>query len=205
MADRRLVRLAAGLLAGALLAGLAGCSKADLAEEGFNGSEVTNAWAVPLTPLEDTEGATYSFTEQTTKPLTLVFFGYTNCPDICSMVMANITSALARLDEDDQEQIDVVFVTTDPARDDAAALTRYLAAFDERYTGLTGSLADIKAVAKDFHVFLEKGIKLPSGGYEVVHDDHVFAVNADDEVPLLWNRDTQPAQLAADLDLLLHP
>jgi protein SCO1 len=205
VADRVLLRIAAGLLSGLLLAGLAGCAKADLADEGFNGSEVKNAWAVPLTLLEDTEGAAYSFAEQTTKPLTLVFFGYTNCPDICSMVMANITSALTRLDADDQAKVDVVFVTTDPARDDAAALTRYLRAFDDGYTGLTGSLADIEEVAKAFHVFLEKGTKLPSGGYEVVHDDHVFAVNVDDEVPLLWNRDTPPAQLAADLDLLLHP
>ena len=50
-------------------------------------------------PLTDTDGASYSLADETDKPLTLLFFGYTNCPDICQMVMANIASALARLDD----------------------------------------------------------------------------------------------------------
>jgi protein SCO1/2 len=202
VAERRRGGWAAALLATVVL--LTGCGQTENTGPGLTGTPIQNAWAVPATPLRDTAGAPYSFREQTDKPLTLVFFGYTNCPDICSIVMANITSALARLD-DDRDKVDVVFVTTDPARDDAEALERYLGAFDESYTGLTGSLAEIKKVAEAFHVHLEKGIKLPSGGYEVVHDDHVFAVDAQDEVPVLWQRETQPKYLANDIDLLLHP
>jgi protein SCO1/2 len=205
VADRHLpvVRLTALLLTGVLA--LTGCASApDLADEGFNGTEIKNAWAAPDLALRSADGAAYSLTEQTTKPLTLVFFGYTNCPDICSMVMANITSALARLDEADREKVDVTFVTTDPARDDAAALERYLGAFDDSYVGLTGPMADVREVARAFFIHFAQGRKLPSGGYELEHDDHVFVVDGDDRIPLLWQRDTSPEQLAADLQLLLE-
>lgn len=195
------VRGWAGLLATAVL--LTGCAKSDLATQGFNGSELKDAWTVPGTGLRDTDGAAYSLAADTDKPVTLVFFGYTNCPDICSMVLANLTGALARLDDGERERVDVVFVTTDPARDDAAALRRYLDAFDEDYVGLTGPMPEITAVAEGFHVFFENAEKLPTGGYDVVHDDHVFVVDEADEVPLLWSRETSQAQYAADLQLLL--
>jgi len=207
VAERRRGVLGATVLGAAVLVGMlvAGCAKAEVTGAELTGTPIQNAWAVPTTTLHDTNGAPYSFGEQTDKPLTLVFFGYTRCPDICGQVMANITQALHRLDEDDRAKVDVVFVTTDPARDDAEALDRYLGAYDPSYTGLTGPLADIRRVAEGFHVHLEKGTRLPSGGYEVVHDDHVFAVDADDEVPILWQRETSGATLAHDLDLLLHP
>jgi protein SCO1/2 len=200
--DRR--RLAAALACAALL--LTGCAKApSVAQEGFNGSEPSKPYAVPATQLRDTDGAAYSLTKQTTKPVTLVFFGFTNCPDICSMVMANITQSLLRLDKDDRNQVDVVFVTTDPARDDEKTLRRYLDAFDKGFIGLTGKLGDIVGVATAFHVFMEREAKLPTGGYDVTHTTHVFAVDSADEIPVLWSRETSPAQLAADLHLLLHP
>ncbi len=198
-----MVRLTALLLTGVLA--LTACASAPKpVDEGFNGTEVKNAWSAPATQLRTTDDAAYSFTEQTTKPLTLVFFGYTNCPDICSRVMATITAALARLDEDDRGRVDVAFVTTDPARDDAKALERYLGAYDEDYIGLTTTMQSLTAVAKGFYVYFEKGRKLPGGGYELIHEDRVFLVDSEDEVPLFWQKETTDAQLAADLQLLLE-
>lgn len=201
MAERRL----AVALAGVLLA-VTGCASAsdDAGEGELRGSPINDPWPAPATELRDAGGAAYSFTEQTDKPLTLVFFGYTNCPEICSQVMANVTTALVRLDEDQRQDVEVVFVTTDPARDDAASLTRYLGAFDEDYVGLTGDLADIEQVAQDFHVFFAEGRRLRSGGYDVLHDDHVFVVDAADEIPLFWRRTVAPADIAADLQTLLE-
>ena len=202
MPDRR--RLAAALACAALV--LSACSESPSAADGsFNGSRPSTAYAAPATALRDTDGAAYSLTEQTTKPVTLVFFGFTNCPDICNLVMANITSGLLRLDEQDREKVDVVFVTTDPARDDEPALRRYLDAFNDRFIGLTGSLDDIVDIGTAFKVYMKREPKLPTGGYNVSHTTHFFAVDAHDQVPVLWSADTTPAQLADDLHLLLHP
>jgi protein SCO1/2 len=196
------------VLAAALLL-LAGCSSAsggssdDGDGDGLHGTRLGQPYAAPAAPLTDTEGAAYSLTDQTDKPLTLVFFGYTNCPDICQMVMANIASALTRLDADEQKRVDVAYVTTDPARDDEATLRDYLARFGDGLVGLTGTMPQILDVGESFHIYIDKGPKLASGGYEVTHDTHVFAIDADDEVPVLWNADTSAADLADDISTLL--
>ena len=104
---------------------------------------LTEPYVVPATPLTDTDGAPYSLADSTDKRLTLVFFGYTHCPDICQVVMQTLASAMTRLDDADREQVDVVFVTTDPARDDEAALRDYLDRFDPAFIGLTGPLPTI--------------------------------------------------------------
>ena len=136
------------------------------------------------------------------RPLTLLFFGYTNCPDICQMVMANIASALARLDEAERAEVDVVFVTTDPARDDEKILRAYLSRFGDGLTGLTGDLDTIVDVAASFGVHMEHETKLPTGGYDVSHSTNVFAIDADDEAPVTWRAETSPADLATDITTL---
>ena len=100
---------------------LAGCGD-DAVGRGpsFHGAVLDEPYVVPQTTLTDTDGERYSLAADTDRPLTLVFFGYTHCPDICQVVMSSLASAMTRLDEQDRERVDVVFVTTDPARDDAA-------------------------------------------------------------------------------------
>src|SRR5699024_2978586 len=128
-----------------------------------------------------------------------VFFGYSKCPDICQMVMGNITSALTRVDESVADDVDVVFVTTDPARDTEKALKRYLERFDPGFVGLTGSLDDIEVAADSFHVAFEVEDKLPSGGYDVTHGTQVFALSPEGEVDRYWSQDVSSQQLAQDI------
>ncbi len=203
-AERR--RLLAPAVATLLL--LTGCasgsSGATDAGGGLHGTTLENPFEAPATPLTDTDGAAYSLVDQTERPLTLLFFGYTNCPDICQMVMANIASALARLDAAERAEVEVVFVTTDPARDDEQTLRDYLARFGDGLTGLTGDLATIVEVARSFGVFMEKEKKLPTGGYDVSHTTNVFAIDADDETPVTWRAETSPADLATDITTLLE-
>ena len=132
-----------------------------------------------------------------------MFFGYTNCPDICQVVMATIASALTRLDEADRDRVEVVFVTTDPARDDEAALRTYLDRFDPSFVGLTGDLQTIIDVADPLAVAVEQGEKLPSGGYEVTHGTQVTGINAEDRVPIVWTQGTSASALADDIHRLL--
>ncbi len=119
-----MAKAGSGLVAALLVVGLlAGCGGDDAdAEEGYHGAVLEQQYVAPDIPLTDTDGAPYSLAADTDKPLTLVFFGYTHCPDICQVVMANLASAMTRLDERDREQVEVVFVTTDPARDDEQTL-----------------------------------------------------------------------------------
>ncbi len=109
----------------------------------LTGTVLDPPFEVDPTPLVDTGGAAFSLTEDTDKDLTLVFFGYTNCPDICGQVMATLAGTLARLDDEQKERVDVVFVTTDPARDTGEVVEDYVSAFDDSIVGVTGQLDDI--------------------------------------------------------------
>jgi protein SCO1/2 len=194
---------AATVLATVLGSGLlAGCGGAP--EEGdLSGAVLTDPYAVPDTALTDTGGQQFSLAADTDSRLTLVFFGYTNCPDICQTVMANVTAGLARLDDADRGAVDVVFVTTDPARDDEQTLRSYLDRFDPGFVGLTGDLDTITEVGNDLGVAVEKGERLPSGGYEVTHSTQVIGVDGNDRAPIVWTEGTSAAEFASDIHLLL--
>jgi len=190
--------LVAGLAAAALL--LSGCGGGG---QKFTGVVLDQPYRIDGTALTDTDGQSYSLTQDTDARLTLVFFGYTHCPDICGIVMSSLASAVTRLDDADRKQVQVVFVTTDPARDDPQTLRHYLDSYNPDFLGLTGSLKDIVTVGDSVHVPIEKGQKLPSGGYEVVHGTTVVAIDHGDEVPVVWTEGTSAAQYAADIHSLL--
>jgi protein SCO1/2 len=185
-----------------VLALLAACGGGTQSAE-LTGTPLDPPFEVSATPLVDTDGAAFSLAEDTDKDLTLVFFGYTNCPDICGQVMATLAGTLARFDAEQKERLDVVFVTTDPARDDEAVTEDYVSAFDPSIIGLTGDLDDIVEVGESLAVGIDKGDKLPSGGYDVTHGTRVYAVDADDESPMMWDHDVSQAQLARDVLTLL--
>jgi len=175
----------------------------DLSEDGFHGAVLTSPYAVLDRPLRDTSGASYSLAGDTDRPLTLVFFGYTHCPDICQIVMSSVASGLTRLPAEQRSQVDVVVVTTDPARDDEKTLRRWLDHFDPTFIGLTGSLSDIVAVAEPLKVYVEKGERLPSGGYEVEHGTPVLGIDGEDRASIVWTEGTSPVQFAEDISALL--
>lgn len=88
---------------------------------------------------------------------TLIFFGFTHCPDICPTTMNEIAFALDRLG-DKAEDVNALFVTIDPERDDPEALGDYMELFDKRITGLTGTPEQIAGIAKAFRIFYAKNI-----------------------------------------------
>lgn len=194
--------LLAGLLA-LLLAGCGGGGAASTAPAELTGTRIDPPFEVSATPLETVDGVPYSLAADTEEPLTLVFFGYTNCPDICGQVMATLAGAMTRLSDEDRDRVEVVLVTTDPARDTPDVITDYVTAFDPSFTGLTGDLDDIIEVGLSMGVGVEAGDKLPSGGYEVTHGTQVFAIDESDTAPVYWKQDVSQAELAADVHTLL--
>jgi protein SCO1/2 len=183
----------------------AGCGGDDVKPGELHGSVLDPPFTVSGQPLVDTDGDAYSLTDSTRKRLTLVFFGYTNCPDICGTVMGNLASAMSRLDAKDRDQVDVVFVTTDPERDTGPVLRHYLDRFDPSFIGLTDDpdkIDQIAGVAKSVAVGM--GTALPTGGYDVdAHTTQVTAIDSDDEAPMYWSQFTSPAQFASDIHTLL--
>jgi protein SCO1/2 len=195
---RRAVLLGATLVLGLVL-GACARSSADT----FAGAVLPRPYHAPATELTDTDGHAFSLADSTDKRLTLVFFGYTHCPDECPATMAALASAMLQLDDDDRSNVDVVFVTTDPARDTGPVLRDWLDHFSSSFVGLTGPLPTIKRVAGDVGVPVEKGRRLPSGGYDVTHGTQVLAVDGKDEVPVVWTLGTTAPEFAHDIHQLL--
>jgi len=117
--------------------------------------------------------------------------------------MANLATAITRLSPSDAAKVDVVYVTTDPARDTESALKRYLDHVHPGFIGLTGDLQDIASVAKPLGVGITQGEKLPSGGYDVTHGTTITAIDSHDRAPVYWSQETSSAQFAADIHTLL--
>jgi len=173
-------------------------------DDGMNGAVLADPYVMADVTLTATDGSPYSLTRDSTGPLTLVFFGYTHCPDICAAVMSDIASAMTRLDESDREQVEMLFVTTDPARDDPQAVREYLDRFDPSFEGVTGDLAKIVEAGDALGVAIERGAKLPSGGYAVAHSTQIVAIDEDDRAPIVWTEGTSADDLAEDITELLN-
>jgi protein SCO1/2 len=170
-------------------------------DDGYHGVLLDRPYAVPGLTLTDTGGRPFELADQ--RKRTLVFFGYTNCPDICQVVMSTIASAMVKLSKEEQEQLQVAFVTTDPARDTRAALRTYLDRFDSDYIGLTGPLERIDQLGNTMDIHIKKGRPLPSGGYEVDHSTVVVSVSGG-QGDLVWTGATSPAEMAEDLREILE-
>lgn len=195
----------AALAALVLTLGLTACGGgSDEGDGELSGTVLDPPFEVSPTALVDTDGEPYSLTEDTDEDLTLVFFGYINCPDICQAVMSNLSSAMTRLDDADRERVEIVYVTTDPARDTQEALARYLPQFGSDIVGLTGELDTIVEVAKPLGVGITQGEKLPSGGYDITHGTTITGIDAQDEGSIFWDEATSSADLAADIHTLLN-
>lgn len=115
----------------------------------FRGLEYTNPPPRPKFILTDTSGALYDFNAMTTGKPTLLFFGYTTCPDVCPTTMGAVAAALDEIPAALKKELQVVFVTTDPKTDTGPVLEKWLSKFDggaaNKFVGLTGSQADIDA------------------------------------------------------------
>jgi protein SCO1 len=211
-------RNAALLLVAVALLALAGCSgdkeqadnpggaiiRTTQDPNGLRGATLDRPYSLPTATLTDTSGNPFNLVTSTKKPVTLVFFGYTNCPDVCPTVMADVASALTKLDKSVRDQVQMLFITTDPARDTGPVIRKYLDRFDPSFVGLTGSLTQIKQIAQAVGVPVEGMKKLPSGGYEVGHGAQVLGFGKNDKANVLWLSNAAIGDLAHDFAKLVE-
>src|SRR6202171_5432754 len=145
----------------------------------YRGGLVAPPLRKPRFVLTDTSGAPFDFWKRSQGSVTLLFFGYTYCPDQCPMHMANIGVALKKLPSGFADQVKLVFVTTDPARDTPVQLRRWLDNFDKHFVGLTGTEAALDAVQKAAGVPPAWKTEPRNGDYSVAHANFVVAYTRD--------------------------
>jgi protein SCO1/2 len=188
------------LAAAVVAVGLAACQ--EQAQPVELGAKLHN----PLYPefqLTDTEGQTFDFATESKGSVTLLFFGYTRCPDVCPVHMATIAGALKKLPHRVASQVQVVFVTTDPDRDTPERIREWLDHFDTEFIGLTGTEEEIAAAGRQ--VKIAPAIKEPQedGDYSVGHSARVIAFTADGAGRYLYPFGTRQADWAAEIPALV--
>ena len=130
----------------------------------------------------------------------LIFFGFTHCPDVCPTTLADIAAAMKTLGAD-AERVQALFITVDPERDTAADLDKYVKAFDPRFIALRGDAAATQRVAKDFKIYYEK--RKQGDGYTVDHSAQSYVIDPQGRLRLLVRHDRIAQDLAPDLRTIL--
>ncbi|NIA55334.1 SCO family protein [Massilia sp. TW-1] len=186
----------------ALTVSLAACDKLPgKQKEAFQNTDVTG--------LDYAKG--FALTDHTGKPRTLadfkgkvvvVFFGYTQCPDVCPTTMAEMASVMQKLGPL-ADQVQVLFITLDPERDTQQLLSQYVPAFDKRFIGLRGTPDQTAKTAKDFKVFYSKVPGTEPGSYTIDHTAGSYVFDRDGRLRLFIRHGQGADPIVHDLRQLL--
>jgi len=148
------MRLSTFVVLCAALVGLAGCGDKASAPAAFENTDVTGLDYAKDFSLHDHNGKLRTLADFKGKAV-VVFFGFTQCPDVCPTTMVEMANVMKSLGPD-ADRVQVLFITVDPERDTQEVLSKYVPAFDSRFLGLRGTLPETEKVAKDFKVFYQK-------------------------------------------------
>jgi protein SCO1 len=155
-------------------------------------------------------GGSFELTDHTGKPFSsaalagrpyAIFFGFTHCPDICPTTLIEMSNHLAALAAD-ADRLSVLFVSVDFERDTPDKLRAYMASFDARIVGLTGSEAQIAQAARGWNAHYDKFTE-SNGSITIVHSAHVYLMDADNRLAATLNFQEPQAQQLAKLKALL--
>lgn len=186
----------------ALAVSLAACDK-------LPGKQKVAFQNTDVTGLDYAKG--FALTDHTGKPRTLadfkgkavvVFFGYTQCPDVCPTTMAEMASVMQKLGPL-ADQVQVLFITLDPERDTQQLLAGYVPAFDKRFIGLRGTPEQTAKTAKEFKVFYSKVPGTDPGSYTIDHTAGSYVFDRDGRLRLFIRHGQGPDPIVHDLRQLL--
>jgi len=177
---------------------LAGCG---LPQPAFKNTDVTGTDCCRDFRLTDQNGKTRTLADFRGKAV-VMFFGYTQCPDVCPTTMAELKTVLQQLGPDAQ-RVQVLFVTLDPERDTRELLANYVPAFDPSFLGLYGDLETTARTAKEFRVFYQKQPGPTPDSYTLDHTAGSYVFDPQGRVRLFVRHGDGGANLVADLRALL--
>ncbi|MGW3493329.1 SCO family protein [Streptomyces sp. NPDC001020] len=160
--------------------------------------------------LTDTHGKKYDFRAETKGKPTLIYFGYTHCPDVCPLTMSNLAVAKKAVEQSKQltqaqkDSLRIVFVTTDPKRDTSAALGAWLKGIDPDTVGLTGDFATIQAGARTLGISIEAPRKEKDGKIVSTHGSQVIAFSPKTDAGyVLYGEDATADDYTKDLPKII--
>jgi len=132
----------------------------------------------------------------------VIFFGYTQCPDVCPTTLSDLASAMKQLGPL-ADKVQVLFITVDPERDTPQLLAKYMPSFDPRFLGLSGDAAATEKVAKDFKVYYQKVPGKEPGSYSMDHSAGLYLYDPQGRIRLFARSGQGPDAIAHDLKILL--
>ena len=191
---RFLILAATGALA------LAGCDNAAPPHH-FNAIDLTGAKYAQGLSLPDFDGKPRTLADFKGK-VVVVFFGYTQCPDVCPTTMAEMAQVMQQLGPK-ADQVQVLFITLDPERDTPELLKAYVPQFDKRFLGLYGTLEQTAKTAKEFKVFYTKVPGSAPDQYSIDHTAGSYVFDRDGKIRLFVRHGQGPAPLVHDIRQLL--
>jgi protein SCO1/2 len=148
-------------------------------------------------------GETFKLSDQRGK-VSLLFFGYTSCPDICPTTMAELKQALDRLSPDNLKQVQVIFVTVDPKRDTPELVQEYVDHFNQSsFIGLSGSEQELAKVWNAYGIYRLEVPGASAAGYSVDHTARITMIDKNGNMRVSFGIDTPVDDLVHDIQLLL--
>lgn len=187
-----------GLLALCGLVSLAACEQK--AEE-FHATDVTGVGFAKQFELVDHHGQLRHLEDFRGK-VTVMFFGFTHCPDVCPTTLAELAAVVRKLG-DSAKRVQVLFVTVDPERDTPDILAGYVTAFNSDFIGLTGSPEQIATVAREFKIVYQKVEGSSPGIYSVDHSAGTFIFDTQGQLRLYVRHGQDSEAIVGDINRLL--
>ncbi|MDB5920035.1 MAG: hypothetical protein JWR40_4269 [Massilia sp.] len=185
-----------------IVLGLAGCDKLTAKPPVFQNTDVTGLQYAQDFALVDHTGKPRTLADFKGK-IVVLFFGYTQCPDVCPTTMAELAGVMKELGPR-ADEVQVLFVTLDPERDTRDLLAQYVPAFDARFLGLSGDAAATARVAKEFKVFYAKVPGKEPGSYSIDHTAGSYVFDKNGKVRLFLRLGQGAAPIVHDLKALLN-
>ena len=166
----------------------------------YKGTYLPRTFDKPDVTLTDTSGQPYNLAQQTAGKAVMLYFGYTHCPDVCPTTMGDLAVAVSKLPKAQQQQLDVVFISTDPTVDTPKTLRTWLDAFNSSFIGLTGNIDTIIKAAASVGVY----VAAPKAGEEPVHGAEVLGFfPSDNKAHILYTSGAAWGDYAHDIPLMI--
>lgn len=168
----------------------------------FRGSVIEPAVPAPEIDLAATSDERFTLADSKNK-VTLLFFGYTSCPDVCPIMLREIRQLNEMLAEKSKD-VQFVFVTVDPERDTVDRLTEYLGAFDPAFIGLTGSMAELSEVWDAYGITQQVDLTSGKAGAMISHTARSYLIDRQDRLRLTYTFGTPVEDIRQDILYLLR-
>lgn len=178
-----------------------GAALVDSASVFTGGMPIDPPREMPDFTLTDNDGEPISLSDLRGK-ITLLYFGYTHCPDLCPTTMSSYKRVKAMLGET-ADRVAFVMVSIDGRRDTPAEMKKYLGQFDPAFIGMTGSESDVEGIAISYHVTAEAQVEGSAGQYNVDHTSSLYMIDARGRLVMEYMYGTEPDVIAEDIQRML--